>query len=418
MVETKEHSSVETAQEPRRIRSTFPAEQRGSRKFLKSAWSKYLIAGLLILIISSFFLWRYLGSYESTDDAQVDAHLYPVSARINGYVMKVNVGDNEYVKKGQVLVEVDPSDYQLAIDKARADLATAEANAQALNINVPITSINISSQLKSTASDVEGARAGIAVAHQQEVAARAQLEQAEANAIRAQDDLKRYALLVEKKEVSQQIYDRADAEAKAANANVDAARASVSGAQQAIEQAKSRSSQAEAGHQAATTGPQQVESTNARARSAAAEVQQKQATLQQAELNLQYTKIIAPVNGLVNKEVVIGMNIQPGQQLLTIVPLDDVWIVANFKETQLKHIRAGQKVEIVLDSNGRTYKGHVDSIAGATGPVFSLFPPENATGNYIKIVQRVPVKIVLEPGENQDHQLRPGMNVGPKVHIR
>jgi membrane fusion protein (multidrug efflux system) len=176
--------------------------------------------------------------------------------------------------------------------------------------------------------------------------------------------------------------------------------------------------QADANHQYAETGPQQVSSTKARARAAVADVEQKRAQLEQALLNLQYTKIIAPVSGEVNKTVVAGLNVQPGQQLLTVVPLDDVWVTANFKETQLKHMRVGQKAEIRVDSTGRAMKGHVDSIAGATGPLFSLLPPENATGNYVKIVQRVPVKIVLEPGENRDRQLRPGMNVVPDVYLQ
>jgi membrane fusion protein, multidrug efflux system len=199
---------------------------------------------------------------------------------------------------------------------------------------------------------------------------------------------------------------------------VAAARANEAAAQQTVQQAKDRLMQAEASHRAAQTGPQQVASTNARARAAVADVEQKRAALEQAELNLQYTKIVAPVTGAVNKSVVVGMNVQTGQQLLTVVPLDEVWITANFKETQLRHMQPGQKVKIQVDSTGVTVNGHVDSIAGATGPLFSLLPPENATGNYVKVVQRIPVKIVLEPGENHEHRLRPGMNVVPKVYLR
>ncbi len=176
--------------------------------------------------------------------------------------------------------------------------------------------------------------------------------------------------------------------------------------------------QSEANHQSAETGPQQVTSSRARASAAIADVEQRRAALEQAELDLQYTRIVAPVSGEVNKTVVVGMNVQPGQELLTVVPLDEVWITANFKETQLRRMRVGQKCDIHVDSSGRTYQGHVDSIAGATGPLFSLLPPENATGNYVKIVQRIPVKIVLEPGENRDRQLRPGMNVVPNVYLQ
>jgi membrane fusion protein (multidrug efflux system) len=218
--------------------------------------------------------------------------------------------------------------------------------------------------------------------------------------------------------VAEQIYDQALAAAKASTATVAAARANESAAQQFVQQAQSRLVEAEANHQSAETGPQQVSSTRARVRAAIADVQQKRALLEQAQLNLQYTKIVAPVSGEVNKTVVVGMNVQPGQQLLTVVPLDEVWVTANFKETQLRHMRVGQKAEIHVDSTGRKLKGRVDSIAGATGPTFSLLPPENATGNYVKIVQRIPVKIVLEPGENHDRQLRPGMNVVPDVYLK
>src|SRR5215469_6431214 len=377
----------------------------------------FALAGLAVLV-AGLFLWRYLSSYESTDDAQVDVHLYPVSSRISGYVIKVNVGDNQYVEKGTVLVEIDPKDYEVAVNQARANLANAEATAKSLNITVPITSVNTSSQLRFAASDVGNARAGIVAAEKQLVAAHAQVEQAEANDVKAQDDLQRYKRLVAKQDVSEQTYDQALAAAKASTASIAAARANEAAAQQSVQQAKDRLAQAEANHRAAQTGPQQVASTNARALAALADVALKRAALEQAELNLGYTKIIAPVSGEVNKSVVVGMNVQAGQQLLTVVPLEEVWITANFKETQLRHMQVGQKVKIDVDSTGTTLRGRVDSIAGATGPLFSLLPPENATGNYVKIVQRLPVKIVLEPGENSDRRLRPGMNVAPKVYLR
>jgi membrane fusion protein (multidrug efflux system) len=390
---------------------------RGSTRS-RSRKKTLIVVLALLLVLCGVFLWRYLSSYESTDDAQVDVHLYPVSARISGYVIKVNVDDNQYVQKGTVLVEIDPKDYEVAVEQAQANLASAEATAQSLNITVPITSVSTSSQLKFAASDVENADAGIVAAERQLTAAHAQLEQAEANDVKAQDDLRRYKALVDKREVAEQVYDQALAAAKASTASVAAAQANESALQQSVKQAQSRLVGSEANRRSAETGPQQVSSTQARARAAAADVLQKRAVLEQAQLNLAYTKIVAPVSGEVNKTVVVGLNVQPGQQLLTVVPLEDVWITANFKETQLKHMRVGQKAEIHVDSNGRTFKGHVDSIAGATGPLFSLLPPENATGNYVKIVQRIPVKIVLEPGENRDHQLRPGMNVVPDVYLQ
>jgi membrane fusion protein, multidrug efflux system len=372
----------------------------------------------VVVLVGGFFLWRYFTSYESTDDAQVDVHLYPVSARVSGYVVRVSVDDNQWVEKGALLVEIDPKDYEVAVSQAQANLANAEATAQSLNITVPVTSVNTSSQLKSTASDIESTKAGVVAAERQLSAAHALLEAAEANDVKAQDDLHRYKLLIDKKEVAEQIYDQALAAAKSSSAAVAAARANESAAQQFVQQAESRQSQADANYQYAETGPQQVSSTRARARAAIADVEQKRALLEQALLNLQYTKILAPVSGEVNKTVVVGMNIQAGQQLLTVVPLDEVWVTANFKETQLRHMRVGQRAEIHVDSSGRTLKGRVDSIAGATGPLFSLLPPENATGNYVKIVQRIPVKIVLEPGENRERQLRPGMNVVPDVYVR
>jgi membrane fusion protein (multidrug efflux system) len=377
-----------------------------------------LIPLALVVIAGAALLWLYLAGYESTDDAQVDVHMYPVSARISGYVIKVNVNDNQYVERGTVLVEIDPKDYEIAVARARADLANAEATAKSLNINVPIASVNTSSQLRFAASDVENARAGIVAAEKQLAAAHAQVEQAEANDVRAQDDLQRYKQLVAKQNVSEQTYDQALASARAGTASVAAAKANEAAAQQTVQQAIDRLDQAQANHRAAQTGPQQVASTNARALAALADVQQRRAALEQAELNLQYTKIVAPVSGEVNKTVVVGLNVQAGQQLLTVVPLDEVWITANFKETQLKLMKVGQEANLHVDATGTTLRGHVDSIAGATGPLFSLLPPENATGNYVKIVQRLPVKIVLDPGENLDHRLRPGMNVIPKVYLR
>jgi membrane fusion protein (multidrug efflux system) len=372
----------------------------------------------VVLVIGGIFLWRYLSSYESTDDAQADVHLYPVSARVSGYVVKVNVEDNQWVEKGTVLVEIDPTDYQVALAQAQANLENAQATAESLNITVPITSVNTASQLSFTASDITNADAGISAAQRQLSAAHSQLEEAQANDVKAQDDLHRYKLLVDKKEVAEQVYDTALAAAKSSTAAVAAAQANESAAQQFVRQAQSRMGQAQANHQYAETGPQQVSSTKARVRAAIADVEEKRAVLQQAQLNLQYTRIVAPVTGEVNKSVVVGLNVQPGQQLLTVVPLDEVWVTANFKETQLRRMKVGQKTEIHVDSTGKTLKGHVDSIGGATGPLFSLLPPENATGNYVKIVQRIPVKIVLEQGENRNRQLRPGMNVVPDVYLQ
>jgi membrane fusion protein, multidrug efflux system len=380
---------------------------------------RWIIAGaVVVVLIAGIFLWHYFEGFESTDDAQVDVHLYPVSARISGYVQAVHVGDNQYVQEGATLVEIDPEDYQVAVAKAQANLETAEAAARALNIDVPISSVDTGSQLKFTSSDIENAKAAIAAGEKRVTAAQARIREAEAQDLKAQDDVQRYHLLLVKDEVPKQTYDYAVAAAQTETAAVAAANAEEAAAEQDVAEARSRLIEAIARNESARAGPQRVASTQARALSAAADVAQKKAELEQAELNLGYTKILAPVTGEVTKKVVVGLNVDPGEQMLTVVPLDQVWITANFKETQLKHMRVGQKAEIDLDSNGRTYNGRVDSVAGATGPLFSLLPPENATGNYVKIVQRVPVKIVLEQGENQDHQLRPGMNVEAKVYLR
>ena len=378
-----------------------------------------LVIAVIVLLVVGLFIYRYVTSYESTDDAQVDGHVNSISARISGHVVKLNVQDNQFVQAGTVLVEIDPADYQVALERAKADFEDARAMAIAAGVDVPITSVSTTSQLSSTQAEADSARAGIHAARQQSEAAKAQLQQAEANNVKAQNDLGRYRQLVDKQEISQQQYDQAVAAARAGDAAVEAARANADAALQQVSQAQSKLAQAEANWRNANTGPKQMTATRAKAASAEAEVQRKKADLDQAQLNLQYTKIAAPVAGVVSDRTVeVGQNVVPGQELMKVIPLDDIWITANFKETQLRNIRVGQPVTVEVDANGRKYKGKVDSIAGASGARFSLLPPENATGNYVKVVQRIPVKIVLEPGENKDHQLRPGMSVVPKVWIR
>jgi len=402
-----------------------PADNAGASDPLASAYPRrrsykrwILLVSLVVLAVACALFWHYLSGFESTDDAQVDVHLYPVSARISGYVQKVDVGDNQWVDKGFTLVEIDPKDYEVALARAQATLDASEATSKSLDIDVPISSVDTSSQLKFTSSDIENAEAAIQAAEKEAAAAHARVVEAQAENVKAQDDVTRYRLLLTKEEIPKQVYDHAYADAATDVAAVAAAEASEAAALQAVQEAHSRLIEAQAKYEDAQAGPQRVASTRARALAAVADIRQKRAAVDQAQLNLGYTKILAPVTGEVTKKVVVGLNVEPGEQLLTVVPLDQVWITANFKETQLKHMRVGQKAEIHLDSNGRTYNGHVDSIAGATGPLFSLLPPENATGNYVKIVQRVPVKIVLEPGENRDHQLRPGMNVEATVYLK
>ncbi len=381
----------------------------------------FLILGIIVLLIAGVFLWRYFTSYESTDDAQVDGHVNSISARVSGHVIKLKVQDNQYVEAGTVLVEIDPTDYQVAVQRARADYNDAKATADAASVNVPVISINTESQTSSADADVLNAQAGVKAARQQLEAAKANLQQADANNVKAQNDLGRYKQLVDKQEISQQQYDQAVAAAKAGEATVQAARANADAAASQVIQAQGKLAQAQANQRAAGTGPNQIAITRARAQSALAAAARKKADLDQAQINLSYTKIIAPVAGIVsNRTVEIGQNVQAGQALMNLIPLEgnDIWVTANFKETQLREIRAGQKATIFVDATGKKYKGHVDSIAGASGARFSILPPENATGNYVKVVQRIPVKIVFESGETKGHELRPGMSVEPKVWIR
>jgi membrane fusion protein, multidrug efflux system len=379
----------------------------------------FLIVGIVVLLVAGFFLWRYFASYEDTDDAQIDGHMNSISPRVSGHVLKLLVEDNQYVPAGTPLIEIDPKDYQVAVDRAKADYADALALAEAARVNVPITSVNTSSQTSSAQADVENANAGIAAARQQYAAANAQLAEVEANNVKAQSDLLRYKQLVDKQEISQQQYEQAVAAANASAAAVDAARASASAADHQVRQAQSKLVQAQANVRAAATGPQQVATIRSRAQSAQAQADLKNAALEQAKLNLQYTVIVAPVNGVVtNRTVEVGQNVSIGQELMRVINLDDIWVTADFKETQLKGMQVGQRATIRVDTNGKDYNGHVQSIAGASGAITSLLPPENATGNYVKVVQRIPVKITFDPGETKEHVLRPGMSVEPKIWVK
>ncbi len=378
-----------------------------------------LIVGGIVLLVGGFFLWRYFTSYESTDDAQVDGHLNSISARVSGHVLKLLVTDNQFVQAGTPLIQIDPRDYEVAYEQAKAQYDDALATAQAMKVNVPITSVSTTSQESAAQADVLSARAGIAAAKQKVDASNAQMAQADANNVKAQSDLQRYKVLVDKQEISAQQYDQAIAAAKASSATVDAARAQASAAQAEVNQAQGKLAQAEANLRAARTAPQQIAVTRSKAESAEAIAQRYKAQLDQAQLNLQYATIVAPVSGVVTQRTVeVGQNVSIGQQLMKIINLDDIWVTANFKETQLRNMRPGQRATISVDAYGREYKGHVDSIAGASGSITSLLPPENATGNYVKVVQRVPVKITFDQGETKEHILRPGLSVEPKVWMR
>jgi membrane fusion protein (multidrug efflux system) len=388
---------------------------------------------LIGLGVFGYGIWKQMQEVETTDDAQVDGQIYAISSRISGHVSEVMIEDHQFVNAGDVLARLDPKDYQVALAKAKADLADAMATLASSRTDVPITSVTTSSTLAGAKSSRLDATAAVSGAEQQLGAARARVvtsqanvRVAEANYAKAAQDVTRYKMLVDKDEISKQQYDQAIASAEAARATMDAQKAQVAEAQQnisvaekAIEQAHARVSQTDATVESAMTGPQQVKVTEAKVQSAEAKVEQQKALVEQAELNLQYTTIVAPVTGIIGKKnVEVGVNLSPGQQLLAIVPLDGIWITANFKETQLRRMKVGQAVTIKVDAYDREYHGKILRMAGASGAKFSLLPPENATGNYVKVVQRIPVRIALDPGQNEDHLLRPGMSVVPTVRLQ
>ena len=391
------------------------------------------LAFVVVAIVVAIPVYAYYSVRESTDDAQIDGHVIPISSRVSGNVMSVLVNDNQAVKAGESLVKLDPADYQVAFSQAQAQLAGSEATTTESQENIPITTVNTTSQVSTALTQQQQANAGVLVAEQAVNASRARvnssnadLARTQANFVKAQKDLARYKSLVDKDEISKQDYDAAVAAADANAAQVESARAAVVEAQRNLDQAVAQVDQAKAQLATATVQRRQSEQvrarqqavTAARLKQAQAIVQQRRADIDQAKLNLDYTIIKAPLDGVVSrKSAEPGMQINAGQQLMAVVPLDDIWVTANYKETQLRKIRIGQKVEVEVDTYGRShkYRGHVDSIAAASGAKFNLLPPENATGNYVKVVQRIPVKIVFEPGENRAHLLVPGMSVTPTV---
>ena len=382
-----------------------PGEEVAEQKTHKRKIA-FVIGGVLVLVALAF--WWHGTYYEDTDDAQVDGDLYLVSARVAGQVIKVDVEENQPVVAGQVLAEIDPKDYEVAVDQAEANLASAEADYEQARVNVPITDVTVQTGVATSGSGELAAEAAFAQANKQ-------VEVARADAKRAQDDVERYKPLVKKDVISKQQFDAAQQTALAAQAQLNAQVDAATAAGQRLEQARLAASEAYK-----NAGGQKL-AQQARADAAAAAVRQCQSKLEQAELNLGYTKVTAPVAGIVNKKsVVTGEVLAPGQDLLTLVPLENLWVTADFKETQLDKMHPGLPVDITVDAlGGRTYHGKVTQIGGATGSKMSLFPPENATGNYVKVVQRIPVRIdFTDPKENSDHLLRPGYSVEPKVYVK
>jgi membrane fusion protein (multidrug efflux system) len=409
-------TNVEEIEEPRprgpeQIPPPEPDEVETSRAnrarsyFQEHPNARWVILALVLIVAAvAFIAWRHYSVRETTDDAQIDGHIVNVSSRVNGTVIKVNVDDNQFVNAGDVLVQLDPKDYQVAIDRAKAELADAQASSRAASIGVPITATG-------TSSGVATARANVAAAQQEVAMANARKAEAQANYNKVAADLERFKQLVAKDEISRQQYDAQVAAEQAAKATLDAAAAAISTGQSHV-------AQAEANLRSAQTAPEQVKVQQAKAGSAQAAAQKSQSALEQAQLNLQYTTVRAPFAGIVSKRSVEpGQVVQGGQPLIAIVNLDDLWVTANYKETQLKQMKPGQKAKCAVDAYGTDLDCHVDSIGGATGARFSLLPPENATGNYVKVVQRVPVKLVFEPGQDPQHKLRPGMSVVPTVML-
>jgi membrane fusion protein (multidrug efflux system) len=387
----------------------------------KKSRRRFLIIGVVaILVVGAVLYWWHSTFYEDTDDAQVSGHLVQVSSRIAGPVIKVNVEENQNVPAGMVLAEIDPKDFQVAVEQDQAALESAEANLASARTGVPIININTGTSTSAAASDVTGSEAQVGESERQLEAAQARLNVALANDNKAQLDLARYAPLVQKDVISKQQFDAAVATAQSTKASVAEAQANIIAAQDAVRVSRSKVSQAQAQLKNTQTAPQQIKAQQAKVDQASAQVEQARAALDEAQLNLSYTKITAPVAGIITrKSLELGQNVSVGQNLMTLVSLDDIWITANFKETQLRHMQPGQPVEISVDAYGRKYDGKITQIGGATGSVLSLFPPENATGNYVKVVQRIPVRIDLsDPKQNSDHLLRPGLSVEPKVRVK
>ena len=407
-----------------------PAEPPPSRR--PHALRILLIVGL-VAAAAAFWFWFHTRNRVSTDDAQVDGHIDPISSRISGSVLQVLVDYNQPVKAGDVLVRIDPRDYQARVDELRAALALAESQAHAARVGVPLTAETTESGTAGAAAAVTQAEADYSrarIAAEQAgtsdvAAAQATLEAARAANERAQADLSRMRPLAAKAEISQLQFDSflaaarvAEAQYRHAQEKLAGSRQSASTAQATVHAAGARVEEARAALARSRAGQRQVQVSTADARSAAAKVQQARANLAAAELQLSYTTIAAPIDGVVTRRTVeVGQTVQPGQGLMTIIPLHKVWVTANFKETQLADVHPGQRVEVHVDMYGRTIEGRVDSISGATGARLSLLPPENATGNFVKVVQRIPVRIVFD---RLPHGvvLRPGMNVDATIFTR
>jgi membrane fusion protein (multidrug efflux system) len=388
----------------------------------RSSYSRWIILFFMVLAVAAAVLWWiHSEHYESTDDAQIEGHLDAISPRISGSVVYINphVEDNQVVEAGTLLLELDPRDFEADLEHAKANLNTRDAEAQSAQVLIPIVDASAFGQLYAAEAAKEQAISSLDSEQSNLLAAQHRLQQDEALYARAERDRVRYKSLVDKREISRSDYDARETEATAAAQAVEADRAAVLSREQRIAEARGLVVQRQAQIDAAHTAPEQIANARAKSQSASGQQQQARADLHTAQLNLSYTKIYAPVTGVIGRKTVeLGHRVQPGQSLLVIVPLDDIWITANFKETQLKHMIPGQPVNVHVDTFDRDYNGTIENLPGAAGPLFSLFPPENSTGNYVKVVQRFPVRIRFNPDQDPQHLLRPGMSVEPRVTVR
>ena len=378
-----------------------------------------VLLALAVAITGSVLWWLHADTYESTDDAQVSAHLSAISSRIAGIVTAVYVEENQFVTVGQAVADLDPRDYQNALDQAQSQMMQAEAQVRATNPNVPITETSNRATVSSTEADLANAEAAVSAAERDHEAAEADLRQAEANSAKAQADVVRYQPLVAKDEVSREQYDQMVATAKAQAAVVDSRRAAAAAAQKTVDQRNASLTQTRARvAEARDNAPLQLAIRKADIVTRQASVNTSETQVARARLDLSYTKITAPVSGIVSRRTVeVGQHVNAGQQMVQIAQIGDLWVTANFKETQLRRMRPGQRVTIHVDAFKEDLDGHVESLPASTGAITSLLPPENATGNYVKVIQRLPVRIRFEPHQSGLDRLRPGMSVDPRVWV-
>ncbi len=379
----------------------------------------FLLLAALALGVGGTWWYRSLLRYESTDDAFIQADVVTIGPKVASTVARVRVVDNQQVRAGDLLVELDPQDFEVKLAQARANLAAAEAQQQAATINVRVIGTTAEAGVQQAEAGVQMAARQVDGSRSRVEQSRAQVAAAAAEATRAAADAQRYEALLQQGGVSRQQRDNAVAASQTATANLDAARQAQQAASESLRQAEAQLGQAQARLASAEAAPQQIAYARAQAGQATGQVEQLRAAVGQAELDLSYTKLYAPVSGRVTrKSVEPGNYVQVGQALLSIVPRG-VYVVANFKETQLARMRPGQPVQIRVDAYpDRAFHGHVDSIQAGSGAAFSLLPPENATGNYVKVVQRVPVKILIDDPPDPVHVLGPGMSVVPSVKVQ